>query len=413
MCILLENIKELVTFEPLVKEDRITSICESDLGLVKNAWVFIENNKIVSTGTHEHIEKLNKIKEKADTVIDLQGSLVLPGLVDSHTHTIFSGDRYNEFSHRLNGKSYQEIAESGGGINSTVRSTRETSSDTLRDLTKHRLQKMLTKGVTTVEIKSGYGLSVQEELRLLRILKKVSKECKQNLAITCLALHALPKGDDKNYIYKATNELLPAVAEEGLATFVDAFIEKGYFSVNQVEPYIERAKSLGLGIRLHVDEFSDGGGALAAASWGASSADHLQFASKKGIEALANSGCVATILPGTSLYTGIPFTNATSFTESGCAVAVASDFNPGSCYLYNLAQLVSIAAVHCHLTSSQALAAVTRVPAVSLGLREKGALTTGLDADLLIYKKFKDHRQWLSDMGQSEPCEVWVGGKRS
>lgn len=408
--LVIENIKELITLEPLARAGRCTRLQASDLGRQgPGAWLATDQGKILGSGTGP----LPPAFAAAQRVDALQ-SLVLPGLIDSHTHAIFAGSRANEFAARARGDTYQAIAARGGGILASVRATREASDLELLSSLEQRLDRMLRLGVTTVEVKSGYGLSVPEELRLLRLLAKARASRAQHLKITCLALHAFsPEAPDpKTYVAQTTGELLPTVASEGLAECVDAFVERGYFSVKDIEPFVDRALSLGFKLRLHADEFSDAGGALAAAKWGALAADHLQFASDEGVQAMAEKNVVATILPGTSLYTKIPFTSGRRFADAGVPVALATDFNPGSCQIDHLSLLATVAAVQSGLRLEEVVAAVTFVAAASLGLKQqKGSLAPGYDADFAIWP-LPNVEAWLADFGATAPREVWLGGRK-
>lgn len=401
----IHNIGQLATLAPLTSNQYPSKITEADLGLVNHAWLLCENGKVKDFGSMSTSPK----SLAAGTVSqDAQGGLVMPGLVDAHTHPIFAGSRANEFAMRLSGATYQEIAAQGGGIKATMLPTRAASLETLRTLTEQRLDVMLDLGVTTIEVKSGYGLTVADEIKLLEVLDGLKRQraSTQTLSVTCLALHALPPEfkSAKDYVRAATEELLPEVAKRGLATAVDAFVENGYFSADDVRPYLQKAKDLGLAIRIHADEFTDSQAAGLAAEFGALSADHLQHASPSGINAMAQKRVTAVILPGTSLYAKIPFTQARRFFDAGCAVALATDFNPGSCSLNHLAQLATFGAIHCGFTMSEAVAAVTYTAACSLGLgNRKGALTKGFDADFLLYKDLHTAQEWLADAGKSKP----------
>ncbi len=409
---IIENIGTLVTMEPLAREQRVHSVNDEDLGILKNAWLLHEQGQVHSFGP---MPPPPSALQQADLSIDLEGRLMLPGLVDSHTHTLFAGSRHHEFAQRLRGATYQEIAAAGGGIRSTMQATRSASDDDLIRSCQQRIEHFRRWGVTTVEIKTGYGLSVEEELRLARILKKVQTQTTSHIVATCLALHdRSPEFEDlASYIADVEKRLLPKLVEENLCSFVDTFIDKGYYAPEQLESFMSTAKKLGFGIRVHADEFALAGGTIAAARWKASSADHLQCAGAEGAKALAESATIATLLPGTSLYTGIPFTDARPFLKAGCAVAVATDYNPGSSCLMNLAQLASVAAVHCHLTPAQALAAITYVPACSLHLgTKKGALAPGFDADFAVYD-MNSIEEWLANMGQTAPKGVWLQGQQN
>lgn len=421
--ILLHNISELVTNEKLVAkwiERRNTSashrkfepfVNKDDLSIVKDAWLALKNGKILSYGNGEvPYQILNDSNLKK---IDTQKSLVMPGLIDSHTHPLWAGSRHNEFVMRLNGATYQQIADNGGGITSTVKATRLASDEQLEKLLEERLERFLQWGVTSAEIKSGYGLSTAEELRHLRIIDKVKNKSLQTLKRTCLALHSIPPEfhSAEKYANQLADELLPKIKEEALADYLDVFIEKGYFQENDCRKYFKKGQELGFSFRIHGDEFTSCGGAEFGAYWKAASVDHLQFASDLGIEQMVQNNIVATILPGTSLYTAIPYTYGRRFLDKGCLVAIATDYNPGSCLIDNLPLVASLSGIHCGLKSHEIIAGSTFIPAISLGLDEKkGALTQGYDADVIIHK-LSSVDEWIADLGQTHPRAVFINGK--
>lgn len=409
--LVVENINELITLAPLAREYRTTRIKDADLGRVKNAWMSIEKGSIKEIGAGSPPGAYADWRR-----IDAKGGLVLPGFVDSHTHPIFGGSRANEFSMRLAGATYQEIAAAGGGIASTVRATREWSDERLASALDARLKTFLRFGTTTLEVKTGYGLSSPEEIRLLRLLQAAKRRTSQRLSVTCLALHAKsPELETlRAWADEATQDLLPRVAEERLADSVDAFVEKNYFTAQDVEGYLAKARELGLAIRLHVDQFTDQDGGSLAARWGAKSADHLEMTSEAGAKAMAKASVTAVILPGTSIYAKLPYANGRMFADAGCPVAIASDYNPGSCRLLNLAASATVGSLHCGLTPAEAVAGITFVAAASLDFaHEKGALAPGFDADFLVYRIDQTEstlEEWFAEMGQKLPDEVYVGG---
>ena len=398
---LITNIGDLVTLAPLVSESKFSEIRPEDLGRLQNAWLKLENGKIQSYGTGA------PPKADADT-IDAKGGLVMPGLIDSHTHPVFAGDRSHEFCRRLSGATYQEIAQEGGGIGYTVRETQKASEEDLLSSTLKRLDRIASYGVTTAEVKSGYGQTVADEIKLLNVLNRCQEKSSINLEITCLGLHACPKGQDKEvFITDMTEKLLPIVAEKKLAKWVDGFVENGYFSVEESNGYFEKAMELGLKIRVHADEFVDSNAALTASGeWGAASADHLECTPKEALKVMAENGTVATLLPGTSLYTGIPYTDAKPFLANKVPIAVATDYNPGSCILDNIGLAVTLAALHCGLDLPTAVASVTWVAAYSLRLHDrKGAIAKGFDGDLVIYEHDAVEK-WLADLGRIPPHTI-------
>lgn len=397
---------------PLATRLKPNNVEAQDLGRLSNAWLAVKDGKVVSVGQGDPPAAYTACCTWQR--IDARRQVVLPGLIDAHTHPLFAGSRAHEFAKRLAGATYQAIAAQGGGIQSTVRATRAASDEELLTLTRQRLQDMLDLGVTTIEVKSGYGLSVAEELRHLRLLTSLKRQLPQHLSITCLALHAVPLEYEQlaDYVDVCTRELLPVIADEGLADWIDAFVETGYFSTTDLTDYVRRARELGLGLRLHADEFSNAGAAQAAADWGAKSADHLQYADSAGIESMAAADVTAILLPGTSLYTKIPFTSARPFVKAGVPVAIATDFNPGSCVIDNLAMMASVGAIHCGLNLAQAIAAVTYTAAYSLDLhRSKGALSPGYDADFFI-SPLSSIEEWLADFGRTPPSRVFIAGQQ-
>jgi imidazolonepropionase len=407
--LLIRNCGQLVTLAPLAQDKRFTRIKADDLGTLNQGWLAISDGKIQDLGSGQVPERYERWPQ-----LDARGALVTPGLIDCHTHPIFGGDRTHEFAQRLSGATYQEIAARGGGIKYSIRSTRAADDDLLLQKTLAQLWVFLRHGVTTVEAKTGYGQSVAEELRLLKILRKVGAASPQTVVVTCLALHDIPADvpDKSEFVKTMRDQLLPELARTGLADWVDAFVEDGYFSVADVESFAQKALSLGLKIRVHADEFNDSGAAFAAARWGAASADHVQAASDTGIRAMAEAGTVAVLLPGTSFYTKIAYAKASRYRDADCAIAVASDFNPGSCFIGNLPFAAGLAALYCGLSAAEALVAVTWNAARALRLEnKKGALVKGYDADVVVHG-VSSVEQWIAHFGQTKPKEVVIGGQR-
>jgi imidazolonepropionase len=321
-------------------------------------------------------------------VIDATGQVVLPGFVDSHTHLIFAGSRADEFEQRLQGLTYQEIAELGGGINATVRRVRAASKEELKSLSRPRLRRLLQHGVTTVEVKSGYGLTTEDEIKCLEAVAELNAEGPLELVPTFLGAHAVPpeyRSDRDGYLRLLLDDMLPEVARGGLAEFCDVFCEKSVFSIEESRRILARARDLGFGLKLHADELTPLGGAELAAGMQAVSADHLLCVTDAGIDALAASGTVATLLPGTAFFLGFPYAPARRLIERGVAVALASDCNPGTCPTENLPLVGAMACTQMKMLPAEAVNALTLNAAAALGRADRlGSLEPGKQADLVV-----------------------------
>lgn len=329
---------------------------------------------------------------------DAGGGCVIPGLIDCHTHLCFGGWRGDEFAARLAGASYQEILAAGGGINATVRATREADIDSLRDKAGEALAEMAALGVTTVEAKSGYGLNHEDEIKQLEVYRQLNERQAVEIVPTFLGAHLVPEEYRDNraaYIDLLCETVLPDVARRGLARFCDAFIEDNAFTLAEGRRILETAKALGLGLKIHADQLSAGGGAGLAAELGAASAEHLEYARDEDIAAMAESGSVAVSLPIASLYLREPFLPARKWIEAGVRVAVASDFNPGSAPSYHLHLAMTLAALHQGMTPAEVLRGATSHAARAIGLENShGSLLPGYRADLAIIDA-PDINHWL------------------
>lgn len=356
------------------------------VGLVEDGFVAIKGDRIAAVGQMRDLPR--SLVELETMVLDAGGRAVLPGFIDPHTHAVYAGSRAAEFGRRLEGASYLEILAAGGGILSTVAATRAASEAELAEATRQRLGRFLLHGTTTVEVKSGYGLGLEPELKQLRVVRQLQAEVPQTLVPTFLGAHAVPaeyRQDREAYVRLVADEMLPVVAHEGLARFADVFCEQGVFDVAESRRILERARELGLGVKLHADELAAFGGAELAAALGATSADHLLHASEAGLRAMAESGVVAVLLPGTAFFLREAYAPARQMVELGVPVALATDHNPGTCSLESMAMVLGLACLEMRLTPAEALTAATINAAHALGLgRTTGSLEPGKRADLLI-----------------------------
>ncbi|WP_331234517.1 imidazolonepropionase [Natronorarus salvus] len=354
------------------------------LDVRSNAAVAVVDGEVAAVGPTEEVTR-EYPPENADHAIDASGRAVVPGLVDPHTHAVFAGDRSDEFEAKIEGKSYREIAAEGGGILRTVRTTREaTDGDLLSNLLGH-LDTMLAHGSTTVEVKSGYGLDTETELRLLEVIDRADEKHPIDLHATFMGAHSTPEGmDTDGYVDRVVSEQLPAVAEQGVARFCDVFCEAGVFSVEQSRRVLEAGLNHGLDPKIHAEEFERVGGAQLAAALGATSADHLLRATVTDIDALVESEVVPVMLPGTAFVLGEEYADARAFLDRGAPVALATDFNP-NCFSRSVPFAVSLACVGMRMTPAEALSAATANAARALDLDDgTGTLREGVPADLLV-----------------------------
>jgi imidazolonepropionase len=367
-------------------------------GIIENAALAIATGKIAWLGSADDVPAAD-IKETRS----LGGRWLTPALIDCHTHLVFGGNRASEFEQRLQGISYEEIARAGGGIMSTVNATRAADSDDLFGSARQRIQALQAEGVATIEVKSGYGLDVENELRLLKVIRQLGEESGLTIRSTFLGAHAVPpeyKGNTDQYVDLVVNEMLPAVSQDRLADAVDAYCERIAFSTEQVARIFAAATDLGLAIKLHADQLSDGGGAELAASFSALSADHLEYTPDKGIRALADAGTVAVLLPGAFLTlreTQLPAVD--QLRGNNVAIAIATDCNPGTSPLCSLRTTMTLATSLFRLTPEECLAGVTRNAAAALGLSDdRGTLENGKRADIAVW-----------DIGHPRELSYWIG----
>jgi imidazolonepropionase len=349
------------------------------LASFENTSILIENGKIAAIG-----------EGQSENAIDCGGKMVTCGFVDSHTHPVFLDNRDEEYAMRLAGATYEKIAEKGGGIVSSVEGVRNASEDELIDKVSQRMDRFIAGGTTTIEAKSGYGLDTESELKSLSVIHKVHKSHALDLIPTFMGGHAFPQefaDDQDGYVNLICNEMIPAVAAQGIAVFNDVFCEEGYFTVVQSKRILETGKKYGLKPRLHADEFVDSGAAELAGEVGAISADHLMAVSVDGINALVENNVIATLLPGTTFFLGkSTYVPARELINSGITLSLASDFNPGSCYIQSMPFIMTLACMHLGMTVEESFQAVTYYSAKALELEDKiGSIEVGKSADLIVW----------------------------
>ena len=381
------NISTIYTWSPV----------EDKLVILSDVEILVEDSTII---------QISKTVGGAEEEIDADGALITPGFVDSHTHPIFSGNRANEFGMRVSGKSYEEIASMGGGIISSINGVRNASEEQLLEECLERINFFLVHGTTTIEAKSGYGLTIEDELKSLRVIKRLNESSPLDIIPTFMGAHAFPpefKNDHQGYVRLICEEMIPVVAEENLAEFCDVFCENGYFTLDDSRKILETAKEYGLIPRLHADEFVDSGAAGLSAEVGAISADHLMAVSNEGIQKMAEGGVIATLLPGTTLFLGKnKYAPGRKIIDSGCDVALATDYNPGSCTIQSMPQIISLANLHCGLSIDEAFKGATWNGAKAINRGKKlGAIVEGFQADMLFW-----------ELGTIEEIPYWMGSDR-
>jgi imidazolonepropionase len=405
------NISQLITLSG-PRRPRIGARMR-DLAIIPDGAISIRDGRIERTGTRREIEPLLAGCE----VIDAGGRIVMPGFVDAHTHPVFAGDRLDEFEMRARGATYQEIAAAGGGIRSTVRKTRAATEDDLFESAKRYSRWFLRTGTTTVEAKSGYGLSLEDELKMLRVIRRLNDETPGTFVPTFLGAHVVPdefKERLADYADLIIEEMLPRVAREKLADYCDVFCEKGAFTIEESRRILMAAKNLGLGLRIHADQLSLSGGANLAAELGVSSADHLEHAGPAEISNLKSGGIQPVLLPASVLMLGSQrYPDARAMIEAGLAVVIATDFNPGSSPVPSMLLVLSLASTQMKMTPAEAITAATINAAYSLGRGDEiGSLEAGKRADFVIHD-CSDYRELAYFTGVEHPIGVYVEGRDS
>lgn len=410
MTLLLTNIKELLQ----VREQNILKVSGSEmkeLPTIKNAWLLIKDDKILDYGSMESIPEIN-----ADETIDATGKIVLPTWCDSHTHIVYAGNREQEFADRINGLSYEEIANRGGGILNSAKTLQETPEEEVYKQSARRLEEVMKLGTGAVEIKSGYGLTEEAELKMLRVIRKLRENYDLPVKSTFLGAHAIPKdykNDPKAYMDLVINEILPKVAEQDLADYIDIFCEKGYFTVKDTHDLLDAAKKYGLKPKIHVNQFNSIGGVKAGVEHEALSVDHLEVMNDEDIEVLKGSKTMPVALPSCSLFLSIPYTPARSILEAGLPLALATDFNPGSTPSGNMNLVVSLACIKMKMTPEEAINAATINGAYAMELSDThGSITKGKMANFIITKEIPSYTFLPYAFGTNSIESVYINGKK-
>ena len=409
MTTLLINIKELLQ----VRETALAKVSGAEMAIlptIKNAFLLIKDNLIADFGTMDNVPKI-----ATDKIIDATGKIVLPSWCDSHTHIVYAGNREQEFVDRINGLTYEEIANRGGGILNSAKKLNETSEEEIYEQSKLRLEEVIHLGTGAVEIKSGYGLTVEGELKMLRIIKKLAENYPITIKATFLGAHAFPieyKDNHQGYIDLMINKMLPEIAKNKLADYVDVFCETGYFTVAQTEQIMEAGIKLGLKPKIHVNQFNSIGGIQAGIKYNALSVDHLEVMKPEDIEALKNTETMPVALPSCSYFLSIPYTPAREIITAGLALALATDYNPGSTPSGNMNFLVATACIKMKMTPQEAINAATINGAYAMGISEThGSITAGKKANLIITKPIPSYYQLPYAFGSNLIDNVIIEGE--
>ncbi len=405
---LIKNIQQLVQCRHLDHALRGKNL--QDLPSIDNAWVYLKNGKIEDFGEMDTCPTLENVEH-----LDARGKFVLPAFVDSHTHLVFAAARETEFVMRLKGKSYEEIAKAGGGILNSAERLRTTSEEDLYDAAWKRLHEVIAMGTGAIEIKSGYGLSVEGELKMLRVIKKLKENSPIPIKATFLGAHAFPKTyakDRKGYINLIINEMLPQIAQEGLADYIDAFLEEVAFTVEETEQIIKAGEKYGLKAKIHTNQFNCMGGIELSVKHNALSVDHLEVINDKEIDVLKHSNTIATLLPTAPFFLDDPYQNARKIIDAGIATALASDYNPGSTPSGNMNFVLSLACIKLKMTPEEAINSATANGAFALEMQnEVGSIAKGKLANLILTEKIPSIGFLPYSFGQNHIDQMIINGK--
>jgi len=409
MITLITNIQELLQ----VRETPIAKVSGAEMAelpTIKNAFLVVKDNLIADFGSMEDRPEI-----KADKIIDATGKVVLPSWCDSHTHIVYAGNREQEFVDRINGLSYEEIANRGGGILNSAKKLNETSEEEIYEQSKIRLEEIIHLGTGAVEIKSGYGLTIEGELKMLRVIKKLAENYPISIKATFLGAHAFPthyKENKAGYIEEIITKMIPEIAQNKLADYVDVFCESSYFSVEETEKIMQAGINFGLKPKIHVNQFNSIGGIQAGVKFKALSVDHLEVMTSEDIEALKDTETMPVALPSCSYFLSIPYTPAREMIKAGLPLALATDFNPGSTPSGNMSFVVATACIKMKMTPEEAINAATINGAYAMGLSEThGSITKGKKANLILTKPISSYYQIPYAFGSNLIESVFVEGK--
>ena len=410
MTTLFVNIKELVQ----VRTEPIPFVAGDDmkeLPCIKNAFLLIEEGKIKDFGTMDNCPKMEEIE-----MVDASDRIIMPTYCDSHTHLVYAGNREGEFVDKINGLSYEEIAKRGGGILNSAKIIAEISEEQLYTESKNRLDEIIEQGTGAVEIKSGYGLSYESELKMLRVIKKLRENTQVHIKATFLGAHAIPaeyKDNKEAYLKMLVDEIMPEIAKEKLADYVDIFCEKGYFSVEDTEFILKAGKQYGLIPKIHVNQFNAIGGVAVGVKYNALSVDHLEVLNDEDIKVLQNSKTMPVALPSCSYFLSIPYTPARKIIQAGLPLALASDYNPGSTPSGNMNFVVATACIKMKITPEEAINAATLNGAYAMGLEnELGSISKGKWANIIITKPINSYASIPYNFGSNKIESVYLKGEK-
>lgn len=385
------------------------------LNTQEDAWMAIEDDKILAYGSMKEWENIQN-KYPSAQIADIDGKFILPTFCDSHTHIVYAGSRENEFVYKIKGMSYEEIAQQGGGIINSAKKLQNTSEEELIENAQKRIHEMVKMGTGAVEIKSGYGLTTQDEIKMLRVIRELKKTNSITIKSTFLGAHAMPieyRENRKGYIDEITGKMLPQIAEEGLADYCDVFCDKGFFTVEETDTILAAALKLGMKPKIHANELDYSGGIQVGVKYGAVSVDHLEFTGDEEIEVLLNSNTIPTLLPSTAFFLRLHYPPARKMIETGLPVSLASDYNPGSSPSGNMFFIMSLACIQMKMLPEEVINATTINASYAMEVNDTlGSITPGKTASFMITEKIPSYTYLMYSFGRPCISEVYIRGKK-